>query len=167
MPAFCGDVLICMRVLLLLSAHVFCFVILDMEKEENITKRIVILTCLKSVDCCTGAACLAAFNNRTGAFRQYQTEALELSAFFHCNGCESVLEQDSGMQEKLERILKIRPDAVHLGVCTLKNETGRCKTIEQFITVFQDNGIAVIDGTHSSPLLPNIGIPITKKQIMS
>ncbi len=162
MPAFCGDILICIRVLLSLSAHVFCFVILDMEKEENITKKIVILTCLKSVDCCTGAACLAAFNNRTGAFQRYQAEELELSAFFHCNGCNSVLEQDNGLLEKLDRILKIHPDAVHLGVCTLKKETGRCKTIEQFIKVFQDNGIAVIDGTHSSPRLPNIGMPIAK-----
>lgn len=105
---------------------------------------------------------MAAFNNRTGAFQQYQTEELELSAFFHCNGCNSVLEQDNGLLEKLDRILKIHPDAVHLGVCTLKKETGRCKTIEQFIKVFQDNGIAVIDGTHSSPRLPNIGMPIAK-----
>ena len=49
------------------------------------------------------------------------------------------------MQEKLERILKIHPDAVHLGVCTLKQETDQCKTVEKFIKIFQDNGIAVID----------------------
>lgn len=160
MPAFCGDVLVCIRVLPL-SAHVFCFVVQKKGKEEHPTKKIVILTCLKATNGCTGAACLTAFHNRSGAFQQYLDEELELMAFCHCNGCGSVLEQDSGMQEKLERILKIHPDAVHLGVCTLKKETGRCKTIEQFIKIFQDNGIPVIDGTHNSPRLPNIGTPIT------
>lgn len=104
---------------------------------------------------------MAAFHNRTGAFRQYQAEELELSAFCHCNGCDSELKADKGMQEKLERILQIHPEAVHLGVCTLKENGERCKTIEQFIKIFQDNGIAVIDGTHSSSLLTSIGMPIT------
>ena len=124
-------------------------------------KKIAILTCLKSVNCCTGAACLTAFYNRSGAFQQYVDEELELTTFCHCNGCDSILEQDNGMQEKLERILKIHPDAVHLGVCTLKQETDRCKTVEKFIKIFQDNGIAVIDGTHSSSRLHNIGKQIT------
>ena len=125
-------------------------------------KKIVILTCLKATGCCTGAACLTAFYNRSGGFRPYQGEELELAAFCHCNGCESMPEQDAGMQEKMERILKIHPDAVHLGVCTLRKDTGRrCETIAKLVKAFQDSGIAVIDGTHSSPRLPNLGTPIT------
>lgn len=125
-------------------------------------KTIVIFTCLKSTANCTGASCLTALHNRTGAFRQYQGEPLELAAFCHCNGCSSTLEQDSGMQEKIERILTIHPDAVHFGICTLRKDTGqRCKTIEKFIKLFQQNGIAVINGTHSSPRLSDIGNSIT------
>lgn len=126
-------------------------------------KKIVILTCLKSVTCCTGAACLAAFNNRSGAFQQYQSEELELAAFCHCNGCDSILEQDDGMQEKTERILKIHPDAVHVGVCTLCGDTGeRCKTVKKLIKIFQDNRITVINGTHSSSGFSDIGTPVMK-----
>mgnify|MGYP001838814475 CR=1 FL=1 len=142
--------------------HTFFVLVAKNRKGGNPTKKIVILTCLKSVNYCTGAACLKAFYNRSGAFRQYQEEILELVAFCHCNGCDSILEQDNGMQEKLERILKINPDAVHLGVCTLHKDTGqRCQTIQMFIKIFQDNDIAVIDGTHGSLRLLNIGMPIT------
>lgn len=126
-------------------------------------KKIIILTCLKAAKSCTGAACLKAFNNRSGGFGQYQGEELELEAFCHCNGCDSVFEQDEGMKEKLDRILSISPDAVHLGVCTVHRDTGkRCETIEKLIDFFRDNNITVIDGTHNSSRLPNIGMPITK-----
>lgn len=128
------------------------------KELEKRTKKIVILTCLKSVDYCTGAACLTAFNCGSGAFRQYQNEELELAAFCHCNGCASIVAQDQGMQEKIERILKIHPDAVHLGVCTLHKETGkRCETINTLVNIFRDNGISVVDGTHNSSRLPDIG----------
>ena len=109
---------------------------------------------------------MTAWNNKTGAFQQYQAEELELLAFCYCNGCGSILEQDNGMQEKLKRILQIHPDAVHLGVCTLNEKGERCKVIQKFIEIFQNNDIAVIDGTHSSSRLYNIGMPITKKQII-
>ncbi len=125
-------------------------------------KKIAILTCLKSAgSCCTGAACLEAFYNRKGGFGQYIGEELQLVAFCHCNGCESILDTDNGMKEKLERILSIHPDAVHLGVCTLKGDAGRCGTIVEFIKIFIENGIQVIDGTHSSSRLLNIGVPVT------
>ena len=41
-------------------------------------KRIVILRCLGSNNVCTGAACLKAFNKKTGAFARYGEEPLEL-----------------------------------------------------------------------------------------
>ena len=41
-------------------------------------KRIVILRCLRSNNVCTGAACMRAFNTKSGAFARYGEEPLEL-----------------------------------------------------------------------------------------
>ena len=125
-------------------------------------KKIVMLTCLRAAgSSCTGEACFGALNCRTGAFSRYSGEEIELSAFFHCNGCESEVAQDEGMLEKLARIRKIRPDAVHLGVCTLRRESGRCGTVKKIVKILQNDGIAVIDGTHASPRISDIGRPVT------
>lgn len=50
-------------------------------------KRIVILRCLRSNNVCTGAACMRAFNTKSGAFARYGEEPLELEAYWSCNGC--------------------------------------------------------------------------------
>ncbi len=127
------------------------------EKGGTKTKKIAILTCLNAAgSCCTGASCLAAFQNRSGAFQSYQGEELQLTAFFHCNGCQP----EQSLEEKTDRILHIRPDAVHLGVCTLKKDGSRCPKIQAMAGVFRDAGIPVINGTHGSPRLENIGEPI-------
>ena len=80
-------------------------------------KRIVILTCLKASRVCTGAACFQAFNQRTRSFARYGKEPLEIEAFMRCSGCGHTMENDKGLQEKVERIVKLHPDAVHLGIC--------------------------------------------------
>lgn len=128
-------------------------------------QKIAILTCLQSAEnYCTGAACFSALDKRSGAFRRYEEEDLKLVAFFHCNGChDKNPEQCSGMNEKIDRILKIKPDAVHLGVCTLK-DTGRCGTIQKMARIFRDHGIQIINGTHSSPRLENIGVELYEEQ---
>ncbi len=91
-------------------------------------KKIVMLTCLKANTVCTGAGCLKAFNEKTKTFSRYGSEELELEAFFRCNGCGV---WDEGMEEKLERLISIKPDAVHLGVCTKLKDGTRCPTIER------------------------------------
>lgn len=111
-------------------------------------KRIAILNCLKSNRVCTGAGCLKAFNNHTGAFEQYGEEPLVLEAFFHCNGCDAP-EEDAGMEEKVQRILALKPDAVHMGVCTRKKpDRIRCATIQKIADRFASAGITLVDGTH-------------------
>ena len=54
-------------------------------------KRIVILRCLRSNNVCTGAACMRAFNTKSGAFARYGEEPLELEAYWSCNGCGRML----------------------------------------------------------------------------
>lgn len=111
-------------------------------------KRIAILTCLEAVgSVCTGAGCLSALNTRQGSFKQYD-EAVKLEAFFQCNGCQSDVNTDKGVAEKLQRIIQINPDVVHIGICT-KTKTGElCKQIQAIKTLLEEKGILCIEGTH-------------------
>lgn len=111
-------------------------------------KKIAILTCLEAVgSVCTGAGCFKAFNERLGSFSIYDEE-VELQAFFQCNGCKSDVNRDKGMQEKLERIISIKPDVVHIGICT-KSKTGNlCENIKIIVEQLEKNNIVCIEGTH-------------------
>lgn len=116
-------------------------------------KRIVILRCLRSNNVCTGAACLKAFNKKTGAFARYGEEPLELEAFWSCNGCEDCrLKHQEGIEEKLERIIGLKPDAVHVGVCvkqhTDNGDEVTCKTIAEICERLEASGLTIVEGTH-------------------
>ncbi len=115
-------------------------------------KKIVILRCLKAEKNCTGASCLKAFNTKHGAFAQYGDEELELEAFMTCEGCEDgSLHSPEGMQEKIERIERIAPDAIHVGICcqTRTINRQRCKNVLKLIEHFKRKGINIVWGTHS------------------
>ena len=113
-------------------------------------KRIVILRCLRSNNVCTGAACLKAFNKKTGG---YGEEPLELEAYWSCNGCgDCRFEHQAGIEEKLERIISLKPDAVHVGVCvkqrTDNGDEVTCKTIAEICERLQAAGLTIVEGTH-------------------
>lgn len=112
-------------------------------------KKIVMLTCLKANRVCTGAACLQAFNSKTKTFARYQ-EPLELETFFRCNGCDAqgIGVWDEGMEEKVERLLSLHPDAVHLGVCTKEKSGRRCPLIQRVADALSEAGAVIVDGTH-------------------
>ncbi len=112
-------------------------------------KKIVMLTCLKANRVCTGTACLQAFNSKTKTFARYQ-EPLELEAFFRCNGCDAqgIGVWDEGMEEKVERLLSLHPDAVHLGVCTKEKSGRRCPLIQRVADALSEAGAVIVDGTH-------------------
>ena len=116
-------------------------------------KRIVILRCLRSNNVCTGAACLKAFNKKTGAFTRYGEEALELEAYWSCNGCgDCHFKYQEGIEEKLERIIGLKPDAVHVGACvkqrTDNGDEVTCKTIEEICERLEAAGLTIVEGTH-------------------
>lgn len=102
---------------------------------------------------------MRAFNERLASFEQYGEEELRLIALFHCNGCEHDSLDDPKLQEKLQRIVEIRPDAIHLGVCTVLSGE-RCPIIKKYVNFFLDHGIRVINGTHFSTVVENIGVPV-------
>lgn len=121
-------------------------------------KRIAILVCGKAVgNACTGSSCMKAMNCRKGTFARYESEEIELQAFFQCSGCGDDLEHNSGLQEKVERILKIDPDSAHVGVCTIEKDTKkRCAVIGKMLKIFKEHGIEVLNGTHDSELLQEV-----------
>ena len=109
-------------------------------------KRIVILRCLRSNNVCTGAACMRAFNTKSGAFARYGEEPLELEAYWSCNGCgDCRFEHQAGIEEKLERIIGLKPDAVHVGVCvkprTQDVQVVTCNTIEEICESLEAAGL--------------------------
>lgn len=113
-------------------------------------KKIAILTCLEAAgSVCTGAGCFSAFNARKGSFNRYADEQVELQAFFQCNGCQSDSLKDEGMQEKLQRVISIKPDAVHIGVCTTTKTGKQCENIRKIVSQLKDHDILCIEGTHS------------------
>lgn len=118
-------------------------------------KKVAMLVCKNAVgNKCTGSGCMRAFNNKTGIFERYSQEELELQAFFQCNGCEKSLDEDEGLKKKVERILELQPDSVHVGMCTIKKDIQKhCETIKNMTQIFKESGIEVVNGTHNSELL--------------
>lgn len=114
-------------------------------------KRIVFLTCPKADSVCTGAACFEAMNRKTHAFARYKGETLETVAFMKCSGCRIFPGSDAGLDEKIERILSIAPDAVHLGICTRHGGEGKdiCEEVKAIAKILQHQNIPVVRGTHS------------------
>lgn len=81
-------------------------------------KKIAIFNCLKANECCTGNACLKAFNQKQATFSVYKNQEIQLVAFARCNGCHQDWNNNKGFEEKVERLIKIATDIIHFGVCT-------------------------------------------------
>lgn len=93
-------------------------------------KKIAVLRCLRTSNNCTGSGCLKAFNNKTNAFAVYEAEETELAAFLNCSGCGDVQmpNNEEGLHKKLDRLVTIGVEAVHLSGCT-KRRTHREKNM--------------------------------------
>ncbi|MGI6544976.1 MAG: CGGC domain-containing protein [Fastidiosipilaceae bacterium] len=113
-------------------------------------KKIAMLNCDKANAVCTGASCMAAFLERKASFSVYKNQQAQLVAFMRCNGCDSEPTTDAGIVEKVERLKAIGTQIVHIGVCTVRPDTGReCPTISKIAEMIEERGIAVVRGTHA------------------
>jgi len=117
-------------------------------KDVVLMKKIAMLNCLNSNRVCAGAACMNALNNRKASFETYNGEEVELVAFMRCNGCGKELEEDAGMQEKLERLISIGTDILHIGVCTNNKQKEECALITAAADIMESKGVKVVRGTH-------------------
>lgn len=109
--------------------------------------KIAILNCLQANDVCAAAACLRAFNSKSRHFERYAKDALELVALARCNGCKAGI--DDGFREKLDRIVSEGAQVCHLGVCTVRRDTGlECPVIRDAAAYLESNGVTIVRGTH-------------------
>lgn len=111
------------------------------------TKRIAILSCLNATDVCSGAACFKALNQRMKSFEIYLDNSVEVIGFFHCNGCTCDYEINAPYLEKVNTLIKLKPDVIHVGKCTVDKGV-ECPVITGIIQTFEQNQIQVIRGTH-------------------
>ena len=109
--------------------------------------KIAILNCLKANEVCSGAGCLKALNARRKHFEPYMDEPVELIAFARCNGCDAGV--DKGFREKLDRFVSEGAEVCHVGVCTVRRETGQeCPTITEALAYLEERGLKTVRGTH-------------------
>ena len=110
-------------------------------------KKIAMLNCLQANDVCGGVACLKAFYARTAGFARYDGEDVQLMGFLRCSTCGKSPEEDRGMMEKLERLVSIGTETVHIGVCAQMNGI-KCPTMEKHARWLEEHGIEIIRQTH-------------------
>lgn len=108
--------------------------------------RIAIMTCKRSADGCTGAACFWAFFEKQRSFQEYADSPIpvKLWGFFHCNGCDCDRDTDPGYRKKLDRLVEEGVKKVHLGVCMCRY----CPNIDSICESIQKMGIECVRGTH-------------------
>ena len=111
-------------------------------------KKLAVLACLQANEVCAGVSCLQAFADRQASFAAYAGQAVMLAAFLRCSHCGTDLEQDSGMQEKLDRLVQCGIGVVHIGICARRRDGSICPYMGQAAGWLRDHGISVVWGTH-------------------
>lgn len=114
---------------------------------EDSIKKIAILSCLNASGVCSGAACFRALNQRSHHFKVYEDQGVEVIGFFHCNGCHCDYDNDKDYLEKIEYVISLKPDAVHVGKCTCMGGK-ECSVITRIIETLEHSGVKVVRGTH-------------------
>ena len=117
-------------------------------------KKIAVLRCLRTSNNCTGSSCLKALNNKTNTFAEYETKEKELNAIMNCRskGDVKMPNNEEGLRKKLDRLVTIGVEAVHLSGCTKKKdaqgEKHECPVITKTAEYLEQQGITVVRGTH-------------------
>ncbi len=116
-------------------------------------KKLAVLRCLITSASCAATGCFTAFNERNKQFSRYEGEDVQLAAMWTCNGCgKSMLENQEGINKKIERMSKNEISVVHLSnCCTKTREDGTkylCPKIVKIAEKLKENGIEIVNGTH-------------------
>ncbi len=112
-------------------------------------KKIAIMTCLKANATCTGNGCMNAFNEKNGHFERYSGEDVQLAAFMRCSHCYEEIDplEDEGFIKKLNRMITQDIDALHIGLCCVKDGV-HCSGMQKMADEYAEKGIEVVWGTH-------------------
>ncbi len=111
-------------------------------------KKIAIFACGNANDVCAGVSCLEALEGRRAYFQEYAGEEVKLCAFLRCSHCGIDPEDDPGMMEKLERIVRCGVETVHVGVCAHRRDGSLCPHMEKAARWMENRGVSIIWGTH-------------------
>lgn len=111
-------------------------------------KKIAILACLNANDVCAGVGCLSALDARKAHFEPYANEEVQLCAFMRCSRCGVDPEDDTGMMEKLERIVRCGVETAHIGVCAKQHDGSTCPHMEKTAQWLEAHGVRIVWGTH-------------------
>lgn len=111
-------------------------------------KKIAILACLRANDVCAGASCLSALEERRAYFRGYEGESVRLCAFLRCSQCGVDPEENTGMLEKLERIVRCGVETAHIGICAFRKDGTVCPHMAKTAAWLEEQGIEILWGTH-------------------
>ena len=119
-------------------------------------KKIAVLRCLITSASCAATGCFTAFNEKSKHFARYAGEDVQMAAMCTCNGCgNSMLENQEGIEKKIERMGKNEINTVHLSACcTKKREDGTkylCPKIAKIAARLESMGIEIVNGTHNAP----------------
>ena len=109
--------------------------------------RIAIMNCGDTAKRCAASGCFKAFSERSGGFDRYADEETVLTSYCVCSHCGMSPSDDPDMKKKLDRIVEIGTEAVHIGKCAKKDGI-RCKTMEEYAEYLEGKGIQIIWKTH-------------------
>lgn len=106
--------------------------------------NIGLITCKKSADRCSGFGCFLANVEQRNHFEEYYPDdPAEIIAYFHCGGCENILEGENPMERQFGQLHRVNLKRVHLATCMKK-----CPNLDKIQAIVKSNGFECIVGTH-------------------
>lgn len=105
-------------------------------------KKIAVMTCDKLKNQCSGTSCFEAFHRKKEAFKIYESNEIELGAFFSCNGCNIALAES--MAYMFNQLRKKEIATIHIARCI----EVECYRYEGIQTMLENEGFQVVHGSH-------------------
>ncbi len=110
-------------------------------------KRIAILVSLETSKICSSIGCFNALNNRKATFERYKDDEIEVVAFFSVDDLNDNFENDEDFIKKVDRLIEIKPDIVHVAVCLMKKMNTN-SSVKYTLDKVKNANIEIVVGTH-------------------
>lgn len=104
-------------------------------------EKIVIISCGKIMNNCSGKGCKQAFRERQDAFSNYPLTDVKLIGFIRCRHCDETAV--SRVHKKTDHLLKKDVNAIHLSSCICSV----CEKHDDFVEKLSKQFI-IVNGTH-------------------
>lgn len=104
-------------------------------------EKIVIISCNKIMDNCSGKGCKQAFKKRQDAFSNYPLTQVKLVGFIKCRHCDETAA--SHVPKKTDRLLRKGVQSIHLSSCI----ASVCEQHDVLVEALSKQFI-IVSGTH-------------------